>query len=126
MFPLPTSSTCAPYVAELNQRLSATRLYYASDFSSWTVGKNQIPAAQHAKIYIIDDTHFYVGSDNFYTSGNVKGLQEYGHLVEGQAETQGFISDYWSKLWENSSKHCTQAKTPNFTTPVVLPPNVGV
>ncbi len=26
-------------------------------------------AANHAKVYIIDDTHFFVGSDNFYVSG---------------------------------------------------------
>jgi phosphatidylserine/phosphatidylglycerophosphate/cardiolipin synthase-like enzyme len=51
--------------------------------------------ANHAKVYIVDDKAFYVGSDNAY----MHDCQEYGYLVEGEIETKAFLSDYWDKLW---------------------------
>jgi Phospholipase D Active site motif len=110
---LPTHEQCAPLLADLNQQLSAATLYYAPDFSYWTVGADAIPAAQHAKIYIIDDTHFYVGSDNVYTSGYVQGLQEYGHLIEGQTETTDFISNYWTSFGRTQASTARKRRTRN-------------
>jgi phosphatidylserine/phosphatidylglycerophosphate/cardiolipin synthase-like enzyme len=90
---------------ELNTNLQLAQLYYAPNVNYWQVGSQQKPAANHAKVYIIDDTHFYVGSDNMYMSASPQGLQEYGYLIEGQLETQQFIEDYWKPLWQNSKNH---------------------
>lgn len=61
-----------------------------------------IEAPNHAKIYIVDDASFYVGSDNFYTSGHTAGLQEFGYLVEDAAEARKFRANYWDKAWKFS------------------------
>ncbi len=84
--------------------LFSSAVYFASlRFSEiggpWTDGHTKRIPGNHAKLYIIDDTNFYVGSDNMYRSGTDHGLQEFGYLMEGQVETQKFISDYWDKLW---------------------------
>ena len=103
----------------MNSRLSVATLYYAKDVNYWTVkGARQI-AINHAKVWIIDDSHFYVGSDNAYLSGGSEGLQEYGHLIEGPEETEAFIESYWNPLWKNSAQHIVPAIGPRFTT---LPP----
>jgi phosphatidylserine/phosphatidylglycerophosphate/cardiolipin synthase-like enzyme len=95
---LPTEKQSARPLTQLNANLKLARLYYAPDFNQWKVGSELKNAANHAKVYIIDDTHFYVGSDNVYLSASPKGHQEYGYLIEGQAETQKFIDDYWKPL----------------------------
>ena len=105
---VPTAVMSKDALDQLNSKLQVAPLYYA-----W--GNNWDPdpkapklAANHAKVYIIDDTHFYVGSDNMYQSGSASGLQEYGYLVEGKGETNAFIQNYWNKLWQNSQPHCTK------------------
>lgn len=105
----PSEAECKPWLKDINERLSIAPLYYASGLNYWQVGSKKAPAANHAKVYIIDDTHFYVGSDNFYRSGEPHGLQEYGHLIQGQAETRKFVSDYWDRLWKNSGPHAVAA-----------------
>ncbi|HET8670415.1 MAG TPA: hypothetical protein VFM05_07230, partial [Candidatus Saccharimonadales bacterium] len=80
---------------EFTSRLSLASLY-SSDTSA---------AANHAKVYIIDNDCFYVGSDNMYVSAHKEGLQEFGYLIEDQSETEKFISDYWNKLWPYSEKN---------------------
>ena len=54
----------------------------------------------HAKITIIDDDLYVVGSDNLYP-GN---LSEFNYLVEGPA-VQDLIQNYWEPLWRYSSPH---------------------
>jgi phosphatidylserine/phosphatidylglycerophosphate/cardiolipin synthase-like enzyme len=66
---------------------------------------NKIEPANHAKVYIIDDEAFYVGSDNAYAAPyNEQGLQEFGFMVSGVKETAEFIEHYWGKFWEYSSQ----------------------
>lgn len=62
--------------------------------------KREVTPANHAKVYIVDDSAFYVGSDNAYNHD----LQEYGYLVEGESETRAFLTDYWDKLWFYSGR----------------------
>jgi phosphatidylserine/phosphatidylglycerophosphate/cardiolipin synthase-like enzyme len=100
--------------------LHVAPLYYAPTGDFWQVGKRKIPAGNHAKVYIIDDTHFYVGSDNMYLSGTSHGLQEYGHLIEDQVATQSFIENYWDKLWANSGAHAVPARVPMFALPTAI------
>lgn len=57
----------------------------------------QVPSGQynHGKIWIADDTAFFVGSDNIYPGY----LQECGYVVADQPSTQQFITDYWNPIW---------------------------
>jgi phosphatidylserine/phosphatidylglycerophosphate/cardiolipin synthase-like enzyme len=84
-----------PALKKFNSKLKVATLYY-SDNSQ---------AANHSKVYIIDEDCFYVGSDNFYPSGDQLGLQEFGYLIEDKSETKKFIAEYWDKLWQYSRKH---------------------
>jgi phosphatidylserine/phosphatidylglycerophosphate/cardiolipin synthase-like enzyme len=66
----------------------------------WRRGNEAIEPANHAKVYIVDSEAFYVGSDNAYAApNNEDGLQEFGFLVSGEAETKRFLDEYWNKLW---------------------------
>lgn len=88
----------------LHDHLILTTLRFSAAGGNWTYnGLERIPG-NHAKVYIIDDTNFYVGSDNFYRSGTDRGLQEFGYLIEGRAETGDFLKEYWDKLWQYSEQ----------------------
>jgi phosphatidylserine/phosphatidylglycerophosphate/cardiolipin synthase-like enzyme len=62
---------------------------------TWTNGWT---FANHAKVMIVDDSVFYVGSSNVYTSG----LQEFGYFVQHPAAAQTIITDYWEPMWKYS------------------------
>jgi phosphatidylserine/phosphatidylglycerophosphate/cardiolipin synthase-like enzyme len=83
------------HIAVFNKKLKLATLYSSDNSQS----------SNHSKVYIIDGDCFYVGSDNMYPSQDNKGLQEFGYLIEDKTETQKFIQEYWSKLWEYSQKH---------------------
>lgn len=71
----------------------------------WRKGSTAIEPGNHAKVYIIDEEAFYVGSDNAYSILlNAHGLQEFGFLISGADETRRFISEYWDKAWTYSSQ----------------------
>jgi murine toxin len=63
----------------------------------------KVPSApgNHAKIMIIDDEAYVVGSDNLYP-GN---LSEFNYLVEGQDAVKALIDNYWTPLWKYSGPH---------------------
>ena len=56
----------------------------------------------HAKIMIIDDEAYIVGSDNLYPGF----LSEFNYLVEGEAAVKDLLESYWGQLWQYSSPHC--------------------
>lgn len=71
----------------------------------WRYGDKVHEPGNHAKVYIIDDSSFYVGSDNAYPIFmNPEGLQEFGFMVGGEPETKRFLDDYWNKFWSYSSQ----------------------
>jgi hypothetical protein len=110
---IPTKDEINTSLIELNERMSVARLYFSPGVDYWLAGgKNKIMAGNHAKVFIIDDTHFYVGSDNCYESGSVHGLQEYGYLIEDQSATAEFMTTYWDKLWKNSVLGWVQPESP--------------
>ena len=87
----------------LNSQLFLTTLQFSKEGGNWRwmdgkKSEERIPG-NHAKVYIIDDTNFYIGSDNMYRSSSKGGLQEFGYMFEGKEETQDFIRNYWDKLW---------------------------
>lgn len=49
----------------------------------------------HAKIMIIDETTYVVGSDNLYPGF----LSEFNYLVEGKDAVDDMINTYWENLW---------------------------
>ncbi|MDJ0642876.1 MAG: hypothetical protein QNJ15_08665 [Erythrobacter sp.] len=57
----------------------------------------QVPSGEynHGKIWIVDDSVFFVGSDNIYPGY----LQEHGYVIADQTATQRFITDYWDPIW---------------------------
>ncbi len=71
----------------------------------WRNGSKAIEPANHAKVYIIDEEAFYVGSDNAYAApNNEEGLQEFGFLISGKDETRRFIGEYWDKFWHYAAQ----------------------
>jgi hypothetical protein len=54
----------------------------------------------HAKVWIVDDEAFYVGSDNLYPAT----LQEFGYIIDDKTTTAAFLGDYWNSMWHNSSR----------------------
>ncbi|MBA1203680.1 phospholipase [Pseudomonas capeferrum] len=63
----------------------------------------KVPSApgNHAKVTIIDDTFYVVGSDNMYPGY----LAEFNYLIEGEPAVSAFINSYWEPLWRYSEKH---------------------
>ena len=63
----------------------------------------KVPSApgNHAKIMIVDDEVYVVGSDNLYPGF----LSEFNYLVEGTPAVQELIRSYWAPLWKYSGPH---------------------
>jgi len=57
----------------------------------------------HAKIVMVDDEAFYIGSDNAYGGG----LAEFGLIIDDAAKTEDFKTNYWDVLW-NEAKGTTE------------------
>jgi phosphatidylserine/phosphatidylglycerophosphate/cardiolipin synthase-like enzyme len=84
------------------------------EFNWWkwrTPDGKDIEPGNHAKVYVIDDQYFYVGSDNAYLNrrfdavGLHEGLQEFGVLIGGKSETADFLDGYWNKFWSYASSY---------------------
>ncbi|RZA26189.1 MAG: hypothetical protein EOP10_04485 [Proteobacteria bacterium] len=60
---------------------------------------NDTDIGVHPKLIIIDETGFYMGSQNFYPSD----LQEFGLFISDSPITAQLLDQYWNKIWANSS-----------------------
>jgi phosphatidylserine/phosphatidylglycerophosphate/cardiolipin synthase-like enzyme len=80
----------------LCQRLHVAPLRMGAD-DTWPDGA---AFANHAKIAIVDDRAFYVGSQNWYSAD----LAEFGFIVDDQAATRQLVDAYYSAAWENSRR----------------------
>jgi phosphatidylserine/phosphatidylglycerophosphate/cardiolipin synthase-like enzyme len=56
--------------------------------------------ANHAKLWMVDDRAFYIGSDNFYPVN----LQEFGYILDDQKAAAELLDAYWSPLWQWSQR----------------------
>ena len=65
--------------------------------ATWPGGKT---FANHAKLWMIDDRVFYVGSDNMYPVN----LQEFGYIVDDQKAAVELLDAYWTSLWQWSQR----------------------
>ncbi|GIQ60827.1 hypothetical protein Flavo103_39630 [Flavobacterium collinsii] len=64
---------------------------------------SKVPSApgNHAKIMIVDDQVYVVGSDNLYPGY----LSEVDYIVEGVDAVNELITSYWNPLWQYSGPH---------------------
>ncbi|ABS78558.2 phospholipase (plasmid) [Coxiella burnetii] len=69
-------------------------------FDSANQWSKQYKITNHAKVWIVDGKVFYIGSHNLYPSN----LQEFGVVVGDEKLAQQFVDDYYSHLWEESSR----------------------
>jgi phosphatidylserine/phosphatidylglycerophosphate/cardiolipin synthase-like enzyme len=65
--------------------------------ATWPGGKT---FANHAKLWMVDDRVFYVGSDNLYPVN----LQEFGYIVDDQKAAAELLDAYWTPLWQWSQR----------------------
>lgn len=77
---------------------AAMALVHASGFE-----RAKVPPApgNHAKIMIVDDEHYVIGSDNLYPGF----LSEVDYIVEGKEAVDELINSYWKPLWQYSGPH---------------------
>src|SRR5262249_5732271 len=63
----------------------------------------KVPSApgNHAKIMVIDNELYVVGSDNLYPGS----LSEFNYLVEGEGGVEALLKLYWRPLWRCSRPH---------------------
>jgi phosphatidylserine/phosphatidylglycerophosphate/cardiolipin synthase-like enzyme len=65
--------------------------------AAWPRG---IPIANHAKLWIVDDRVFYLGSDNIYPVN----LQEFGYIIDDRSAAAELLDAYWNPLWQWSQR----------------------
>jgi len=52
----------------------------------------------HSKHFIVDDTCFYIGSQNLYFCD----LAEWGVIIDNESKTRDILNEYWIPLWDSS------------------------
>lgn len=80
----------------LCQQLEYAPLLFNAKVLKWPDGS---AIGVHPKLIIIDETGFYMGSQNFYPSD----LQEFGLFISDSKITGELLEQYWGKIWANSS-----------------------
>lgn len=81
-------------------RMRLAPLRISPQGEGWSHHGRELAFANHAKVWIVDDRAFHVGSDNIYPHT----LQEFGYLVESEPLTRDLVRDYWTPLWEHSAR----------------------
>lgn len=69
--------------------------------SGYIYNKVKSAPGNHAKIMIVDDEVYVVGSDNLYPGF----LSEIDYIVEGKDAVSELIGSYWTPLWKYSGPH---------------------
>lgn len=85
-----------PINALLCARIHLAPLRFGPD-GTWPRG---IPIANHAKLWMVDDRLFYIGSDNLYPVN----LQEFGYIVDDRQAANELLDAYWTPLWQWSQR----------------------
>jgi phosphatidylserine/phosphatidylglycerophosphate/cardiolipin synthase-like enzyme len=103
--------TPADLIAHVNAYASAHSMQVAGDLcghlhvaalrqgadDTWPTGAT---FANHAKLAIVDDATFYLGSQNWYPAN----LVELGFIVDDAAVTQQLRDGYFTKAWTSSAR----------------------
>ena len=81
-------------------KMIANQFHVASfRYSAEDTYPDNVKIPNHAKTFIVDDTVFYIGSQNLY----IANLSEFGYLVEDSTLAQDYVAKYWTPLWKYSS-----------------------
>jgi phosphatidylserine/phosphatidylglycerophosphate/cardiolipin synthase-like enzyme len=83
------------------QRLRIAAFRYSSD----SVYPGNVPLPNHAKTVMVDDSAFYIGSQNMYSSN----LNEFGYIVEDSVAARSYLDSYWTPLWNWSGSTVTSS-----------------
>jgi phosphatidylserine/phosphatidylglycerophosphate/cardiolipin synthase-like enzyme len=100
------SKTAADQI--VSERLSIATFRYSADATY----PGNVPISNHAKTVIVDDSAFYIGSQNMYSCN----LNEFGYIVEDAATAQSYVANYWTPLWEWSKGTVTTVVDPDVLT----------
>src|SRR5258708_21088194 len=87
-----------PINAVLCSHVHLAPLRFGPD-ATWPGGKT---FANHAKLWMVDDRVFYVGSDNLYPVN----LQEFGYIVDAQKAAPPLLDASWTPLrqwWQRAA-----------------------
>lgn len=90
--------------------------------SGYLRDKVQSAPGNHAKIMIVDDQVYVVGSDNLYPGF----LSEVDYLVEGQDAVNELINSYWNSLWKYSGPHSISAESSSASNTLSMMMSLGV
>lgn len=74
------------------------------DGSGYIYSKVSPAPGNHAKITIIDDEIYLIGSDNMYPGY----LSEIDFMIEGKEAVNELLVSYWEPIWKYSSKHAAK------------------
>jgi phosphatidylserine/phosphatidylglycerophosphate/cardiolipin synthase-like enzyme len=85
-----------PINALLCSRIHLAPFRFGPD-AHWPGGKS---IANHAKLWMVDDRIFYIGSDNMYPVN----LQEFGYVLDDRKAAAELLDRYWTPLWQWSQR----------------------
>ena len=66
----------------------------------WKYQGQEWKITNHAKLWMVDDSLFYIGSDNIYPHN----LQEFGYVVESPEWSGRILQEYWNPLWQYAAR----------------------
>jgi phosphatidylserine/phosphatidylglycerophosphate/cardiolipin synthase-like enzyme len=107
--PYSFGTTLADIVAEMRRaiggrpvsgRMWLAPLRFSAAGDRWVHDAVELKIINHAKLWMVDDHAFHVGSDNLYPHN----LQEFGYVVESAAVARDVLAAYWEPLWRWSSR----------------------
>lgn len=75
-------------------------LRFSATGDRWQRDGQELKIINHAKLWMVDDRAFHIGSDNVYPHN----LQEFGYVVESEALAHTVLADYWEPLWRHSAR----------------------
>lgn len=82
----------------LTGRFHRAALRFSESGDRWRRGDLELKIINHAKLWMVDDRAFHVGSDNIYPHN----LQEFGYVVESEPLAKELLADYWEPMWRFS------------------------
>lgn len=107
--PYSFGTTCADIVAKVTAAVGdravtgsmhVAPLRFAATGDRWQWDGQELKIINHAKLWMVDDRAFHIGSDNIYPHN----LQEFGYVVESEALARTVLADYWEPLWRHSAR----------------------
>ena len=81
-----------------SMRLAPIRISGRGD--RWVCDGAELKLINHAKLWMVDDRAFHIGSDNLYPHN----LQEFGVVVESEPLAREVLAAYWEPLWSFSRR----------------------